>query len=74
MLEWTFVLAVVSRVARLILVPIMLSFQIGIIFAMSIHVGETWLMLTFIDVDGVARWLARRGRRDGAVTQPAPAR
>jgi hypothetical protein len=54
--EWTFVLAVFSRLARRVLVPAGLILQVGILLAMNIHVGETWLLVTFVDWQVVARW------------------
>jgi hypothetical protein len=47
--EWTFILAVFSSRARRVLVPAGLILQLGIYLAMNIHVGETWLILTFVD-------------------------
>jgi len=65
--EWTFVLAVFSRVARRVLVPAALLFQLAIRLVLSIHVGETWLVLTFFD------WDARRDYGDRVrSTSPAP--
>ena len=52
--EWTFILAVFSRAARRVLVPAALILQIAIWFALSLNVGETWLVLTFIDWDYLA--------------------
>lgn len=53
--EWTFILAVFSRTARRILVTAALLLQVGIFFALSLNVGETWLVLTFIDWDQLTR-------------------
>ncbi len=64
--EWTFVLAVFSRHARRVLVPAGLLLQTGILLAMNIQVGETWLMLTFVDWPAVA-W--RLGLRYGSTTR-----
>jgi hypothetical protein len=69
--EWAFILAVFRRDARRFLVPLGLLLQVGILLAMSIHVGETWLLVTFLDWD----WLSGRIRRwrRGAALRPAPA-
>lgn len=60
--EWVFVLAVFRRDARLLLVPLALAFQAGILIAMNIHVGETWLVLTFLDWDRVIDVVRGRAR------------
>jgi len=52
--EWTFVLAVFSSRARRVLVPAGLILQTGILLAMNIQVGETWLILTFVDWPALA--------------------
>jgi hypothetical protein len=69
--EWAFILAVFRRDARRLLVPLGLLLQVGILLAMSIHVGETWLLVTFLDWD----WLSGRIRRwrRGAALRPMPA-
>ncbi|HEY2804596.1 MAG TPA: hypothetical protein VGI92_01935 [Gemmatimonadales bacterium] len=65
-LEWSVVLAVFSKIARAILLPVLLAFAVGIMLILSIHVGETWLVLTFLDVDRLAQRLRAWKRPGGA--------
>jgi hypothetical protein len=72
--EWTFILAVCSRRARRVLVPAGLVLQIGILLAMNIQVGETWLILTFVDWPAVMErvrgaWRRRPGPSYDATTR-----
>ncbi len=60
LLEWTMPLALVSRRARLILVPAALLFHVGVLLAMNIHVPEAWLVLVLVDWGAVSRRLRRR--------------
>jgi hypothetical protein len=71
--EWTFVLAVFSRRARRVLVPAGLILQTGILLAMNIQVGETWLILTFVDwpslIGQVRGWRGRGSRAHDPTTR-----
>lgn len=67
--EWSFVLAVFSRAARRVLVPAALLFQVGILVTMSIHVGETWLVVVFLEFD----WVLRRLGYPATASATAPA-
>jgi hypothetical protein len=67
--EWAFIFAVFDRRARWILVPMALTFHIAVIVGMNVHVGETWLVLVFINWD----WLLTRLRIGRASVKFEPA-
>ncbi len=56
-LEWSFILALFWRRARPWLISMAVVFHIGILLTMNIHVGETWLLLVFIDWDALRQRL-----------------
>ena len=71
-LEWTFILALFWRRARPWLISMAVVFHIGILLTMNIHVGETWLLLVFIDWDALAQRV--RDRLGGGGKPHVPAR
>jgi hypothetical protein len=60
--ESVFVVAVFSRIARRILVPMGFSFHIAIAVTMGLHVGETWLLILFVNYE----WIGARVKRSWA--------
>ncbi len=50
-LEWTFIAVLFSKVARRILIPLAFLFATSIAVTMGIHVGETWLLVLFVNFD-----------------------
>jgi len=71
LLEWSFILALLRRGARVWLVPLALAFHVGILVTMNIHVGEAWLILLFVDWEWVRhRWTVLTATRLG-IASPA---
>jgi hypothetical protein len=67
-MEFSFPLAVASRIARRILVPFAALFHVGIVFALNLAYPNTLLLLTFVNWD----WLRTRVRSLRSIA-PAPA-
>lgn len=70
--EFTFIVALISRIARRILVPVAVLFHVAIALTSAVHIGETWMLLLFVNFE----WLRGRlgplsVRRRAAGTQPA---
>lgn len=66
-MEWAMPLALFSRRAALVLVPVALVFHVAVLFSLNIHVPEAWLVLVLVDWDA----LSRRSRGIRAATTPA---
>ncbi len=60
--EWCFIIALVSQGARRLLVPLAVLFHLGIVVTLSIHVGEAWLLVLFIDWEAARTWIRNRWR------------
>ena len=66
-MEWSMPLALFSRRAATVLVPIALAFHVAVMLTLNIHVPEAWLVLVLLDWDAISRRLRRRS----AATPPA---
>lgn len=72
-LEWTFIVVLFWRKARPWLVPMAVLFHIGILLTMNIHVGESWLLLVFINWDALGRRVRAHFGIDRTVEARTPA-
>ncbi len=71
--EWSFIFVLFSRKARWILIPMALMFHIAVIVGMNVHVGETWLVLVFVNWDWLLTRLGIGRQASGAQPAVAPA-
>lgn len=61
--EFAFITAFFSRGARRILVPAAVLFHLGIALVSGVHIGETWMLLLFVNYEWLWRHVGGRGSR-----------